>query len=78
MQKPQFLGILDKKANFGHFFANMGETGLIPLNLFYIFLSGGGGVGKTHTINGIIEYIKKHLKFQDQNPEEQPSILVCT
>jgi ATP-dependent DNA helicase PIF1 len=45
---------------------------------YFIFLSGGGGgVGKSHTVKGIIEYLKRHLKFKDQNVDEQPSVLVC-
>ena len=43
---------------------------------FYIFLSGGGGVGKSHTVHVINEYLKRHLKFKDQR-QEQPSVQVC-
>ena len=50
---------------------------LNPPEPFFIFLSGGGGVGKTHTVKGIIEYFRRHLKFKDQNIDEQPSYLVC-
>ena len=48
---------------------------LNPSNPYFIFLSGGGGVGKSHTVKGIIEYLKRHLKFKDQNVDEQPSVL---
>ena len=44
---------------------------------YFVFLSGGGGVGKTYTVKGIIEYLRRHFKFRGQNSEEQPSILVC-
>ena len=43
---------------------------------FYIFLSGGGGVGKSRVIAVIDEYLKRHLKFKNQL-EHQPSVAVC-
>ena len=44
---------------------------------FYIFLTGGGGVGKSHTIKAINEYQRRFLKFKDQRIDEQPSLQVC-
>ena len=46
-------------------------------NPFHIFLTGGGGVGKTHTVNAIIEYLKRVLKFKDQRIDEHPSLALC-
>jgi hypothetical protein len=40
---------------------------------FYIFLSGGAGVGKSHLVNAIAEYAKRNLKFPSQELD-QPSI----
>ena len=48
-----------------------------PPNPFHIFLSGGGGVGKSHTVNAINEYLKRVLKFKDQRIDEQPSLALC-
>ena len=45
-----------------------------PPNPFHIFLTGGGGVGKSHTVNAINEYLKRVLKFKDQIMDEQPSL----
>ena len=42
---------------------------------FYTFLSGGGGVGKSHLIKVIAEYAKRHLKFPKQELD-QPSIML--
>ena len=42
---------------------------------FYIFLSGGGGVGKSHLVKVIAEYVKRNLKFRKQNLD-QPSIML--
>ena len=42
---------------------------------FYIFLSGAGGVGKSHLINVIAEYCKRNLKAAGQNVN-QPSIVL--
>ena len=44
---------------------------------YFVFLSGGGGVGKTYTVKGLIEYIRRNLQFRGQNTDEQPSIFVC-
>ena len=49
---------------------NQGEP-----NPFYIYLSGGAGVGKSFLINVITEYAKRNLKFHGQNLD-QPSIVV--
>ena len=40
---------------------------------FYIFLSGGGGVGKSFFIHVLSEYAKRHLKYQAQSLK-QPSM----
>ena len=50
---------------------------MAPPRPFFIFLSGGGGVGKTFTVKCIIEYMRIHLKYEDQNADEQPSFFVC-
>ena len=44
---------------------------------YFVFLSGGGGVGKTYTVKGLIEYIRRNLQFRGQNTDQQPSIFVC-
>ena len=43
---------------------------------FYIFLSGGAGVGKSFLVNTITEYLKRLLRYTGQNIEEQPSVIV--
>ena len=53
------------------------SNNLNPPDPYFIFLSGGGGVGKTHTVKGVIEYLRRHLKFKDQKVDDQPSVLVC-
>ena len=40
-------------------------------------MTGGGGVGKSHTIKAINEYQRRFLKFKDQRIDEQPSLQVC-
>ena len=42
---------------------------------FYIFLSGGGGVGKSHLVISISEYLKRMLKFACQR-FDQPSVVL--
>ena len=42
---------------------------------FYIFLSGGGGVGKTFTINTIFEGLVRALRLPGQDPEK-PTVLM--
>ena len=42
---------------------------------FYIFLSGGGGVGKSFLVHVITEYLKRVLKYPNQMIS-QPSVLV--
>lgn len=48
---------------------------LVP-DPFYIFLSGGAGVGKTFLVNVITEYLKKTLIFPGQNPDNELSISI--
>ena len=43
---------------------------------FYIFLSGGAGVGKSFLVNLITEYLKKGLRYPVQNWDEEPSVVV--
>ena len=45
---------------------------------FYIFLTGSGVVGKSHTIKAINEYQRRFLKFKHQRNDDQPSLQVCT
>ena len=45
-------------------------------DLFYIFLSGGAGVGKSFLVNLITEYLKKVLRYAVQNWDEESSIVV--
>ena len=43
---------------------------------YYIFLSGGAGVGKSYFIKVITEYLRKILKYPGQNGEKEPSVVV--
>ena len=43
---------------------------------FYIFLSGGAGVGKTYLVNVVIEYLRRILLVPGQNCDESPSIAI--
>ena len=43
---------------------------------FYIFLTGGAGVGKSFLVKCLTEYMKKNLKFPKQNFSEEPSLAV--
>ena len=43
---------------------------------FYIFLSGGAGVGKSFVAKAAIEYMKKMLRKPGQNMDEHPAIVV--
>ena len=47
----------------------------LPLKPFQIFLSGGAGVGKSFLIKAVTEYLKRVLRYPNQNLD-QPSILV--
>ena len=42
---------------------------------FYIFLSGGGGVGKSHLMNAIYQAATRSLRVQGQHPD-QPTVLL--
>ena len=42
----------------------------------YVFLSGGGGVGKSYVSKAMIENLKNVLKFHPQNFDTQPSVSV--
>ena len=46
-----------------------------PPDSFYIFLSGGAGVGKSFLVKAITEYLKRILRYPKQNLDE-PSVLV--
>ena len=48
----------------------------LPQEPFYIFLSGGAGVGKSFLVNVITEYLKRVLRYPSQTPNEEPSVLV--
>ena len=43
---------------------------------FYLFLTGGAGVGKSFLAKCLIEYLKKTLKYCGQNFSQQPSVAV--
>ena len=43
---------------------------------FYMFLTGGAGVGKSFAVNCITEYLRKTLKYPGQNFDQQPSVKV--
>jgi len=43
---------------------------------YYIFLSGGAGVGKSYLIKAMTEYLRKILKYPGQNSDKEPSVLV--
>ena len=43
---------------------------------FFIFLTGGAGVGKSFVVNCITEYLRKTLKYPGQNFDQQPSVKV--
>ena len=43
---------------------------------YYIFLSGGAGVGKSYFIKVITEYLRKILKYPGQNFEKEPSVII--
>ena len=45
---------------------------------FYIFLSGGGGVGKSHTVNAIYQSALRQLRLQGSNPELPTVILTAS
>ena len=47
----------------------------LPPKPFKIFLSGGAGVGKSFLIKAITEYLKRLLRYPNQNLD-QPSVLV--
>ena len=47
----------------------------LPPDPFYIFLSGGAGVGKSFLVNVITEYLKRILRYPNQSLDE-PSVLV--
>ena len=47
----------------------------LPPKPFQIFLSGGAGVGKSFLIKAITEYLKRVLRYPNQNLD-QPSVLV--
>ena len=47
----------------------------LPPKPFQIFLSGGAGVGKSFLIKAVTEYLKRVLRYPNQNLD-QPSILV--
>ena len=47
----------------------------LPPKPFQTFLSGGTGVGKSFLIKAITEYLKRVLRYPNQNPD-QPSVLV--
>ena len=43
---------------------------------FFIFLTGGAGVGKSFVMNCITEYLRKTLKYPGQDFHKQPSVKV--
>ena len=43
---------------------------------FFIFLSGGAGVGKSYLIQVITEFLRRILRYPDQSILDQPSVLV--
>ena len=43
---------------------------------FFIFLTGGAGVGKSFVMNCITEYLRKTLKYPGQDFDKQPSVKV--
>ena len=47
----------------------------LPPKPFQIFLSGGAGVRKSFSIKAITEYLKRVLRYLNQN-FDQPSVLV--
>ena len=47
----------------------------LPPKLFQIFSSGGAGVGKSFLIKAITEYLKRVLRYPNQNLD-QPFVLV--
>ena len=52
-----------------------GKNNELPPKPFQIFLSGGAGVGKIFLIKTITEYLKRVLRYPNQNLD-QPSVLV--
>ena len=46
-----------------------------PPDPFYIFLSGGAGVGKTHTVNSVYQAAVRALHQAGQNPDK-PTVLM--
>ena len=51
------------------------ENNELPPKPFQIFLSGGDGVGKSFLSKAITEYLKRVLRYSNQNLD-QPSVLV--
>ena len=47
----------------------------LPPKLFQIFLKGGAGIGNSFLIKAITEYLKRVLRYPNQNLD-QPSVLV--
>jgi len=52
------------------------ENNVVKPDPYYIFLSGGAGVGKSYMIKVITEYLRKILKYPGQNEEKEPSVVV--
>ena len=53
----------------------VGKNNELPPKPFQIFLSGGAGIRKSFLIKAITEYLKRVLRYPNQNLD-QPSVLV--
>ena len=51
------------------------KHGLEP-DPFFIFMTGGGGVGKSFTIKAIAEIARRELRFSNQDNQKQPSLML--
>ena len=45
---------------------------------FHVFLSGGGGVGKTHTVHAIFQSAIRQLRTEGQNPDTPTVVLTAS
>ncbi|XP_077978182.1 uncharacterized protein LOC144433703 [Glandiceps talaboti] len=49
-----------------------------PPDPFYVFLTGGGGVRKSHTVHTIFQSAIRHLRMQGDNPDTPTIILTAS
>jgi hypothetical protein len=57
---------------------SISNTTMTKAKPFYIFLSGGGGVGKSHTINAVYQAVYHALHTVGDNPEKIVALLTAS